>query len=59
MDHPEEAVTVHLSMAIIEALDRFIADEPDTVLTHANAARRLLTNSLVGLGLLPIPEDDE
>jgi hypothetical protein len=29
MAHPEEAVTVHLSGATIEALDRFIADEPD------------------------------
>ena len=42
----------------IEAFERFIADEPDTVLTRADAARRLLTNSLVGLGLLPIPEGD-
>ena len=53
-----ETVSVQLSRVVIVALDEFIANEPDTVLTHEQAVRRLLTNSLVGLGLLPIPDDD-
>jgi len=36
---------------LLSALDAFIADEPDTP-SRPEAARRLLADSLIGLGLL-------
>jgi len=46
---------VRLLPPLLDALDRFIADEPDAP-SRPEAVRRLLADSLTGLGLLKVEE---
>jgi len=48
-------VMVRLLPPLLDALDRFIADEPDAP-SRPEAVRRLLADSLTGLGLLKVEE---
>jgi hypothetical protein len=51
-----EAVNVRLQRPILDALDKFRAEEADNP-SRPEAARRLLADSLTGLGLLKADDD--
>lgn len=50
-----EQLNLRIQRPVLDALDRFRAEEPDAP-SRPEAARRLLADSLTGLGLLKVEE---